>query len=91
MPARRSVELSRRQMARLEEAAKIYVPIQRDLLQGQLARAAKLADEDPATAQAIWQSVIELHGDKDWAQDLVRQARAALDEKSKQQASTAGT
>lgn len=91
MPARRCVELAKRQLADLATAAKDYVPVQRELLASQLERAGKIAEKDPARARAIYQSVIELHGDKSWASDLVAQAKEALAGKDKVQVSAAGT
>ncbi|MFO0897082.1 MAG: serine/threonine-protein kinase [Pirellulales bacterium] len=91
MPARRCVELAKRQLADLAAAANDYVPAQRELLVSQLERAGKIAESDPAKARAIYQSVIELHGDKSWANDLVTQAKEALARKDKVQVSAAGS
>jgi serine/threonine-protein kinase len=84
--ARHYVRLARAQQARLQKRVERYVEEGRKLIESRLAKADKLAGNDPAAARKIYQGIIELYRDKPWADDLVRRAEGALPEAAKQQA-----
>ncbi len=74
------IELAKKQVARLKEMTPELEKEQKALLQEQLGRAAKLAESDPAAARGIWQGIVTLYGDKQWAAEPVQQARERLQE-----------
>jgi len=80
LPAQRCVALAKSRLAALQDAAKEYVPGRLAELQEKLKKTAELAKTEPEAARAIWQSIVELHDNKSWAQDIVAQARKGLAE-----------
>jgi hypothetical protein len=84
--ARHYVRLAKGQKARLEKRVDRYIEEGRKLIESRLAKADKLAGDNPAAAHKIYQGIIELYRDKPWADDLVRRAQGASGESAKQQA-----
>ena len=70
------IDLARKQIERLQSANEKTNAEQRKLIQEQLARAARLQKTDSAAAEKIYRGLVELYGNKPWAADLVKQARA---------------
>lgn len=79
--ARHILELSRRQVTRLEQPVAQNNKADREWAQAELDRAGKLAAGDPAAARKIWEAIVELYSDKPSMADLVQQARVALGER----------
>ncbi len=75
---RHYVKLARQQRDRVQKQIDSYAPEGRKLVESRIARAAKVAADNPTLARRIYRGVIELYGEKPWAADLVAQARAAL-------------
>jgi len=48
----------------------------------QLARAAKLRPAQPDAARRIWSSLLEIYGDRPWAQHALEPARQGLEASS---------
>jgi serine/threonine-protein kinase len=80
---RQCVELAQRQLARLEIETRDAQASDLAELDRQFQRADALRSTDPATATRIWQGVIDLYGDQDWARPAVEKARQSLDELAK--------
>ncbi len=76
----RFLELSRRQLAHLDQQIAKQSPAYLKLIDENLSRADQLRATDPAKARAIYSSIIELYADKPWAADRVERARAGLNE-----------
>ncbi len=72
------LEVARRQLARLEQQTREQAPGYFAVIDRSLKRALALKADDPFEAQAIWQSIVTLYGDKPWAADRVQQARQEL-------------
>jgi hypothetical protein len=73
------LDLARRQIERLSKSVAASVAAERELLAARLAEANELAPSDPAAARRVWQGIVRLYGDKEWARELVEQARSRLD------------
>ncbi len=76
---RRCLELVRRQLEMLDRQATPFVKKHLRVIQRRLQTAEKLASKDPQQARRICQAVIELYGQKHWAQEAVRQAQRLLE------------
>jgi hypothetical protein len=72
------LELARQQVARLRPEVEKLVADQRAALQRQLDRADQLAKTDRSAAEKIWQGIITLYRDKQWASDLIETAQNNL-------------
>jgi eukaryotic-like serine/threonine-protein kinase len=72
------VELARRQLAHLHEQSSKLISQRLELLNSSLRRADALKGSNPVEARKIWQGILELYGDKSWAQAAVARARAGL-------------
>jgi serine/threonine-protein kinase len=72
------LELARRQLAHLREQSSKLISQRLELLNSSLRRADALRASNPVAARKIWQGIIELYGDKSWAQAGVARARTAL-------------
>ena len=70
----RFLELSRRQLAHLDQQIAKQSPAYLKLIDENLSRADHLHTTDPTKARAIWTSIIELYADKPWAADRVEQS-----------------
>jgi serine/threonine-protein kinase len=75
---RRVLELSRRQVARLDDQVRQSAAADRRWAEEEFERAAKLAASDPAAARKIWEAIVELFSDKPSVSDVVEKARGAL-------------
>jgi eukaryotic-like serine/threonine-protein kinase len=83
---RHYVRLARAQQARLRKHVDQYVDEGRKLILARLAKADELSPDDPPAARKIYQGIVELYGEKPWADDLVQRARGALADAPKRQA-----
>ena len=83
-PTGQCLELARRRWLRLREQLQEYADRRVPSIHVQLDHADKVDraddvdDADPDRAREIRRAVIELYGEKPWAQEVVRRARAAL-------------
>jgi eukaryotic-like serine/threonine-protein kinase len=75
------LDLARQQMTRLRPVVKKQIEQQKAAISQQLERADKLAAADRAVSSKIWQGIVTLYGDKQWAHDLVGQAKERLNER----------
>ncbi|MBX9792051.1 MAG: serine/threonine protein kinase [Pirellulales bacterium] len=75
---RRLIELAHRQLKRLKPLAEQATAQDLAEIHRQLARAAELQTAEPDMARRIWASLIELYGDRPWAQQALEPARAGL-------------
>jgi hypothetical protein len=73
--ARECLMLAQKQVTRLDRLATVAETDARRLVEKQLARAAALHPDDPATAERLRNAVIELYGNEPWAVELVDRAR----------------
>lgn len=76
------LRLARSQLEHFRSLAKIYAEDDRQLLEERLKLADRLAVSDPTRARAIWQAVVQLYADKQWAQGEVEAARVRLGTKT---------
>jgi hypothetical protein len=76
--AEQCLELARRQIKRLSDSLAASAAAEKELLAARMAEADELAERDAAAARRVWQGVVRLYGDKEWAGELVAQARARL-------------
>ncbi len=74
------LKLAAQKLNYLRKRKESFIYRQQADLKKQLKAADKFASTSPATARRIWRGMIALHSDKDWAQPMVRQAKAALEE-----------
>jgi serine/threonine protein kinase len=72
------LQLAREQIARLAPEVKSQSQQQKLAVRRQLERAEELAESDRAAAQRIWQGVVTLYDGKQWATELVAEARSRL-------------
>lgn len=72
------LELARRRLEQIEDRLGRSAGERLDVLERQFDRAASLRQSDPAKARAMWTAIVELYGDKPWAQEVVEKARTAL-------------
>lgn len=79
---RRLLELARRQLERLRPLAEQATAQDIAEIEQQLARAAKLQATQLDAARSIWRSLLELYGDRPWAQRVLEPARQGLGETS---------
>jgi hypothetical protein len=77
-PTGQCLELARRRWLRLREQLDEYAERRVPLIHAYLDRADAADSTDPEHARSIRRAVIELYGEKPWAQEAVRRARAAL-------------
>jgi len=75
---RHVIELARRLLEDLKPRAEARKAAGRKLITDRLADAQRLAAHDPATARAIYQSIVRLYGEAPWAADLVEAAQTQL-------------
>jgi serine/threonine-protein kinase len=73
-----ALQLARKELPRLREAAKEQLRDDLKDLKAQLANADKLHATQPARARAMWEGIIVLYEKKSWAQEVVDQARKRL-------------
>jgi serine/threonine-protein kinase len=78
------LQLARQQISRLRPEVEKLTSEQQAAVREQLDRAQQLAATDRPAAKKIWQGIITLYGDKNWANELVEQARANLAESAGQ-------
>jgi hypothetical protein len=71
-------ELARMQLARLKASQALLEREHLELIRERLAAADKLAAHDRKQAEKIWRGVVELYGDRKFAEDLVAKARSRL-------------
>jgi serine/threonine-protein kinase len=76
------LRLARSQLEHFRSLAKIYAEDDRQALEERLKLAERLAASDPDRARSIWQAIVQLYGDKQWAQQAVDQARSKLNPKT---------
>lgn len=76
--AQHYLKLARRERDRVKKQIDRYAEEGRKLLAARLAKAQQLDATQPAASRKIYVGIVELYGDKPWAQDLVQQARTAL-------------
>ncbi len=74
----RCLILARRRLAQLQDESKQRQADQVTLLQDRLKMADEVRSTEPARARAMYQAVLELYSDKEWARELVARARAGL-------------
>ena len=72
------LKLARQQRELLQAQANEMVVEQRGALEERLARADSIVEDDPARAEKIWKAIVDLYGDRPWADDLVAQAQKGL-------------
>ncbi len=72
------VELAARRLASLREQVEEQAAPHLAMIEQRLAKAEKLAAEEPARAAAMYRAVIEMYADRPWAADAVAKARKAL-------------
>jgi len=77
-PTGMCLELARRRIERMRVDMQSAAADDRNLIRRRLERADELEATQPERARAIRQAVIDLYGDKSWAQEVVAQARAGL-------------
>ncbi|REK19525.1 MAG: serine/threonine protein kinase [Planctomycetota bacterium] len=82
----RYVRLARLEQQRLQKRVARYIDEGRLLVEARLEKAEKLAADDPAAARKMYEGIVELYGDKPWADSLVRRAKDALAEAPQRQA-----
>ena len=70
--------LARRRLESLQEQIERNTPDLLAWLEDRLDQADKISEEDPEAARGIRQGVVDLHGDKPWAAEVVDRARRAL-------------
>jgi hypothetical protein len=70
--------LAKRELAQLREQAAKMVPEYRTIVDANLRRAEQLRVTAPEEARAIWKSIVTLYGDKPWASEQVKRAKARL-------------
>jgi eukaryotic-like serine/threonine-protein kinase len=83
---RHYIRLARVQQARLRKRVDQYVDEGRKLILARLAKADEILPDDPPAARKLYQGIVELYGEKPWADDLVERARGALADAPKRQA-----
>ncbi|MGB9689442.1 serine/threonine protein kinase, partial [Thermogutta sp.] len=72
------LELVRRRLERLRRELEPAISNQRDLLEWRLNEADRIEKTQPELARKIREAVIELYGQKEWAQPFVERARRGL-------------
>jgi serine/threonine protein kinase len=72
------VVVARHDLERLKQQLAASTAVQLKLLEARANKASELASADPAAATRLWQSIVELYGDKPWAAEVVSRARQAL-------------
>ena len=77
------LELARQQVSRLRRFVAAKTKAEQKLLADRMAEADELALRDPAAARRVWQGVVNMYEEEDWAGELVQQARSRLDEHPK--------
>jgi serine/threonine-protein kinase len=77
---RHFVKLSRQKLRQLEKQNADRVADDRRIIESRLARAAELATDNPAAAGRIYRGIVSVYGEKSWANDLVAQAEAGLNQ-----------
>jgi serine/threonine-protein kinase len=77
---RRFLRLARFQLEQLQQRAEQQQEMQSQLLEQHLATARHLAADNPQQARRLYESLIELFGDKPWAADTIAAARRELAE-----------
>lgn len=80
--ARQIAELAKLQLARMEKSQQALRSQHLALIRERLAAADRVAEKDPNQARAIWQGLVSLYRDKDWAQPVLAQAERRLAEAS---------
>ncbi|MHB0959872.1 MAG: serine/threonine-protein kinase [Pirellulaceae bacterium] len=74
----RCLKLAREQLDQLQARIEVASAADLQALQERLDAADRLASDDPDRAAAIRQGILELYGDKPWAEPVVTRAAAAL-------------
>ena len=74
------LEIARQDLAKLKQQVEASSAEQMQLVEKQAERAKAMEKDDPASAKRIWQSIVELYGDKPWAAEIVESARQSLAE-----------
>ena len=74
------LDLAQKQMEQLKKTVEKMRLEQNAVLLRQLERADRLATDDRASAERIWEGIITLYGDKPWAAEFVSRAEAHLAE-----------
>jgi hypothetical protein len=74
-----SVELAKRRAVALRDQMVQRVIREIEDLRERMAAAAQIGENDPGKAAPMYRAVIELYGDKDWAKEMVTEARRRLD------------
>ncbi len=82
------VELAQRKLESFQSELAKDVADRKKVLDASLRRAEQVRIKDPAEARSIWQSIVELYGNKSWAADGVAKAKAALSQSTAQQPAT---
>ena len=81
-PTGQCLELARRRLRQLERDISQSSADHLPLIQSRLDRADSIADADPDAARLIREAVVELYGQKPWAEEAVSRAQEALDAKA---------
>ncbi|HUE74090.1 MAG TPA: serine/threonine-protein kinase [Pirellulaceae bacterium] len=76
--AEQCLELARQQIEQLRDSLAESIAAEKKLLAERLAAADELAGSDPAAANRIRQGIVALYDDKEWARELIQQAREKL-------------
>jgi eukaryotic-like serine/threonine-protein kinase len=76
--AQRCLELARQEVEELRESLAAANAAEKKLIAQRLSAADELDAEDSAAAARIRQGIVALYGEKEWARDLVQEARAKL-------------
>ena len=77
------LEIAKQDLAKLKQQVGASSAEQLRLVEAQVERAKALEKDDPDSAKRIWQSILELYGDKPWAVEVVELARQSLAELAK--------
>ena len=74
------VKMARGELQQLRDETVKFIPGYQAVIDANLARAERLRQTSPDEAKAIWQGIITLYGDKPWAEEAVKKAKAALEQ-----------
>ena len=77
------LEIAKQDLSKLKQQVNASSSEQLQLVKTQAERAKTREKDDPAGAKRIWQSILELYGDKPWAAEVVESARQSLAELAK--------
>ena len=76
--AERCLAAARAEIAELDESLRATIAAEKEQVAGRLAAADALEATDPAAADKIRRGIVTLYGDREWAAEMIEQARAKL-------------